>query len=149
MDEDLMVLGGYKAEESEANEYYNFPSLWAIRMMRRIRGLPRIRFEFNPVEKKLKIDPYPENTGDKYWYISIEKSDWTLAKLPSDFEELLVTGTVWKCLEIIALKRSTLGGVLRAGGFVDYPASSLKQFIDSKKDAFFTELDVKSMLYSR
>lgn len=146
-DEELMVLGSIKVDQARANEYYNFPSLWVIEQSRRRRGLPRIRHRFDPVSRKLAIDPYPQTAGVKYWYVSIEKTDWTLVKLPTNFENLLVTGTTWKCLEIVALKRSELGGTLRQGGFIDYPSVSLRSFIDAKKKEFDIELEVKSKLY--
>lgn len=148
-DQNTLVLGGYKVSTIDANEAYNFPSMAMIDRMRRVRGLPRIKHEFDPVNKELKIDPAPRQDGDKYWYTSIERSDWTLAKLPGDFEDLLVTGVAWKCLEIVALKRSNLGGVLRDGGFVTYPATELKLFVDQYRDDFHAELKLKSKLYSK
>lgn len=147
VDENVMVLGGYRIEVDEPNEYVEFPSLWVIEMSRRNRCLPRIRHSYDPVRRKLAIDPYPEEADKKYWYVSVEKADWTLAKCPSDFEGLLVTGTSWKCLEIVQLKRSNLGGILREGGFVDFPAGSMRPFIDAKKTEFFDALELKSKLY--
>ena len=132
-----------------ANEYYNFPSLKMIDNMRIIKGLKKIRFEYNPVEKKINIDPAPDATGDVYYYFSIEKSDWTMAKLPSDFEELLVIGTTWKCLDIIMLKRVQLGGVPRMGGGVEYPADRLKPYVTEKRDEFEDKLNIKAKLYMR
>jgi len=145
-DKNTMVLGGYKVSEVDASEGYNFPSMKIIDRMRRVAGLPRIRHEFDPINKKLKIDPMPTETGNKYWYTSVERSDWTLANVPEDFEELLVTGTAWKCLEIVALKRSGLGGVIRDGGFVTYPSTELKLFVDQYRDDFHAELKLKSKL---
>jgi hypothetical protein len=147
MDENIMVLGGYRICVDEPNEYVQFPSLWVIEMTRKARALPRIRHYFDPVRRKLAIDPYPEEAGQKYWYISVEKTDWTLAKCPADFESTLVTGVVWKCLEIILLKRSNLGGILREGGFVDFPAVSMRPFIEAKKTEFFDDLEIKTKLY--
>ncbi|TET09095.1 hypothetical protein E3J84_05515 [Candidatus Aerophobetes bacterium] len=88
----------------------------------------------------------PTEAGDKYWYTSVERSDWTLGNLPEGFEELLVLGTSWKCLEILALKRSSLGGVIRDGGFVTYPSTELKLFVDQYRDDFHAELKLKSKL---
>lgn len=148
-DQNTLVLGGYKVSEVDASEAYNFPSMKIIERMRRVAGLPRIRHEFDPINKKLKIDPMPTEAGDKYWYTSVERADWTMANLPGEFEELLVLGTSWKCLEVVALKRSGLGGVIREGGFVTYPATELKRFSDQYRDDFHAELKLKSKLYSR
>jgi len=147
MDENIMVLGGYRISIDEPNEYVEFPSLWVIEMTRKMRALPRIRHYFDPVRKKLAIDPYPEEAGMKYWYISVEKTDWTLAKCPVDFESTLVTGVVWKCLEIILMKRSNLGGIMREGGLVDFPSVSMRPFIEAKKSEFFDDLEIKTKLY--
>jgi len=149
VDEDLMILGGWKADEGEANEYYNFPSLWVMKMMRKMRGLPRIRCHFDPIERKLFIDPAPDEASKKYYYVSVDKTKWTLDALPEDFEELVVLGTAWKSLEQIALKRSNLGGQMREGGRVTYPSTELKLFVDDKKKEFYQQLDIKSMIYSR
>ena len=150
-DSDLMILGDpVVSGESGSNVYYNFPSMWAIRNMRRNRALPRIRHEFDPINRKLRIDPYPTEAGLKYWYQSADKTQWILEDLPTEMEELVVLGTTWKGLEQIALNRSTLGGVLReTGGRVTYPATELKLFVDSTKKEFKEMLRIKSMLYSR
>jgi hypothetical protein len=145
--DDQMKLGSYLINETQANEDYNFPSLWVIKMMRRRRALPNLRFDFNPIERKLKIDPVPEEDGQRYWYISIESAGWTVSATPTEFEELLITGTVWKCLQIVFLRRSTEGGIMRDGGRVDYPASFLKGYADSAKEEFFETLKLKQMLY--
>jgi hypothetical protein len=147
VDSNLMVLGGYKANEAGRDELYNFPSLWAIEQFRRLRGMPKIRFEFHPVQRKLRIIPTPSQTGDKYYYISVEHALWTMATLPDEFKELVLLGTTWKCLEIILLKRSNLGGVLRDGGFVDFPAISMKGYIEQKKADYEELLKRKAMLY--
>ena len=148
-DKNTMILGGYRVSAVDASEGYNFPSMRIIDRMRRVRGLPRIKHEFDPINQKLKIDPMPTEDGNKYWYTSIERSDWTLENVPEDFEDLLVTGVAWKCLEIVALKRSNLGGVIRDGGFVTYPATELKLFVDQYRDDFHAELKLKSKLYSK
>ena len=140
--------GGSAEFNPDAGEYYNWPSLHVIRLQRRILGLAEINFEFNPVRRKLKIDPMPTQAGLKYYYWSVEKTYWTLANLPNDFEELMATGTAWKCLEIIILKRSNLGGIMRGGGFVDFPATRLQPFINAKRDDFFDGLEQKSMIYN-
>lgn len=147
IDEDLMKLGAIARDEADSSEYYNFPSLWTIRQVRRLRNLPRIKHEWHPIGRQLKIKPTPNTTGTKYWYVSIEKSDWTLANVPADFEMLFVTGVSWRCLEIVALRRSDLGGVIREGGFVTYPSTELKKFVDSKRDSFYADLKVKAMLH--
>jgi len=126
------------------HESYNFPSLWTIDLMRRRRGLPKIRHSFDPINHKLYIDPYPTAAGDKYWYMAIEKADWTLANVPTDFEYLVVIGTSWKTLEVLMLNRTQLGGITRLGDTIEYPADRLKPFIDSRKDEFFSTLDMKS-----
>jgi len=134
---------------TEGSEYYHFPSTWTIDMMKKIRGLSRVRHEFDPINRKLRIDPYPENAGVKYYYISADKSKWTLDDLPQDFEELVVMGCNWKCVEQLAMKRSELGGVMREGGRVSYPASELWAIAKDMKEDFYDELDTKSMIYSR
>jgi len=149
LESDSLVLGTHHQEEADpdASEEYLFPSLYVIRMQRKIRGLPKLQWEWNHIRRKIIINPSPTQDGDKYWYISIERVNWTTAKLPVDFEELLVIGTSWRCIEIVLLKRSDLGGVQTAGGFVDYPASALKDFIDSKRDDFYSILKLKAQLY--
>lgn len=147
--EALVDLGSPMAiDEPESNDEYWFPSLWTIRQMRRTRGRSRMNFHFDPINKTLDIDPMPDEAGKKYYYISVEKAGWTLAALPTDFEPLVVTGTVWKCLEIVALYRSKLGGTMRAGGFVDYPVMGLREYIDAKKDEFYDELRIMEKLHS-
>jgi len=147
VDNDLMVLGGYKADEVDRDELYNFPSLWAIEQFRRLRALPKLRSEFHPISRKLRIIPTPTQTGDRYYYISIEHAAWTMATLPSEFKEVLTTGVVWKCFEIIILKRSTLGGILRDGGFTEFPAISMKGYVETKKNDFLELLNRKAMIY--
>lgn len=129
-------------------EYFNFPSLHIIEAIRIQKNLPRIRFDFHPTERLLKIDPYPLETGVRYYYTSVESGAWTLALLPSDFNELLILGTTVKCMSIIAMKRSQLGGVQRPGGFIDYPVDRLKPFIDQKRDEYQKKLLMKAKLYS-
>lgn len=146
-----MKLGSYIVSGDTgqySNEYYNFPSLWVINQVRRRRGLLHYLFEFHPLERKLKLDPCPKQTGEKVWYISIESAGWNLGTVPADFEELLVRGTTWKCLEIVALRRSTEGGIERGGGRVDYPADSILRHADTVKTDFYEELDIKVKLHS-
>jgi hypothetical protein len=133
--------------DPEASDFYLWPSLYVIAQQRRLAGLPPFRWEWNHIRRKIIIDPMPTVGDEKYWYVSIERVEWTLANLPESFEELLVTGTTWKCLEIVLLKRSDLGGIQRAGGFIDYPASTLKPFVDDKRDAFYDILRMKVQLY--
>ena len=144
-----MVLGSHHSVEDDpdVSEEYLFPSLYVIRMQRKIRGLPKLKWEWNHIRRKIIIDPAPTQAGDKYWYISIERVNWTIDNLPVDFEELLVIGASWRCIEIVLLKRSDLGGIERSGGFIDYPASALKGFIDSKRDDFYNTLKLKVQLY--
>ena len=127
---------------------YNYPSLRVINQMRRRRSLSRYSFTFHPVEKKLKLDPTPSQSGETIWYLSIEPEDWTLNNVPVEFEELLVTGTTWKCLNIVALRRSTEGGIERGGGRVDYPADSLLRAAEKLKEDFYDELDIKVRLFA-
>lgn len=148
--EDLKLkLGSYIIkEEVENDDIYNFPSLWYINASRRKRALPNIRWDWNPIEKKLKIDPCPNETGEKVWYISVESAGWTVSACPTDFKELMIRGTVWKCLQIIALRRSTEGGIERGGGRVDYPADALFRCAKDIQVDFEEELDLKVRLYS-
>jgi len=147
---DTMELGSHHRAEfdPESSELYQWPSLHVIKLQRRIRGLPPIHFEFSPVSRKLKIDPMPSQAGIKYYYWSVEKTYWTLVNLPNDFEELMATGTAWKCMEIIIMKRSNLGGIMRGGGLVDFPATRMRIFITAKRDEFFDSLKQKSMIYN-
>lgn len=147
--EELMELGTHHSSDidPDAEDYYLFPSLYTIRLQRRIRGLPSLKWEWNAIRRKVVIDPHPLQDGDKYWYISVERANWTLENVPDDFEELLVTGTAWKCIEIVLLKRSDLGGIIREGGYTDYPAPAMREFITGKKDEFFSLLNLKAQLY--
>jgi hypothetical protein len=149
-EEDRIKLGSYIVNEGSAAEDYNFPSLWTIKMLRRKRGLRDIWFEFNPIERKLKIDPVPSDAdaGKKIWYISVESAGWTLASTPAEFNEIVTEGTAWKCMHITFLRRSGEGGILREGGRVDYPASALKTFADEFKKQFFEDLELKRRIYS-
>lgn len=149
IDPDLLQLGSPEVPAVDRNVYYNFPSLWTIEQMLKRRGLPPLKFEFNPVERKLKIDPMPREADLTYYYISVEKTDWTMAKVPDDFEGLLITGTSWKCLEILALERTTLGGIPREGGRVDYPADRLRKYVDAYRNEFYDALKIKAMLYNK
>lgn len=135
-------------DEAESSEYYNFPSVWMITMMRKKRGLPRFKWHFNPIIRKLQIDPYPEVAGEDYYYESVEKINWTLANVPTDFEETVVLGTTWRCLQQIMLVRTRLGGVQRSGGMVDYPAERLKSLVDQYRDDFYEDLRIKSTFYN-
>jgi len=139
----------HRPGETYTNEGYMFPSTYTMDAMRKARALPRIRYEFDPINRKLRIDPMPTESGNKYWYLSVEKSKWTLALLPEDFEEIMIIGCVWKSLEQIALKRSELGGVMREGGRVTYPATELFAIAEKKKEQFDDLLNVKQMAYSR
>jgi len=126
---------------------YLWPSLNSIDAQRRVKGLPKLTWGWNHIRRKITIDPMPFQDGDNYWYKSVERSNWTLANLPSDLEELIVTGTTWKCLEIVLGQRSQLGGIPREGGFVNYPAGSLGDWVERKKTEFLDMLKLKTALY--
>jgi len=126
-----------------------WPSLWKIKMMRKMRALPRLIWEFDPINRKLKIDPAPKEDGELYYYMSVDKTEWLLSKLPEDFIEMVVVGTAWKSLSQVALKRSNLGGQVREGGRVTYPSTELRLFVQDKKEEFDEKLKVKSMVYTR
>lgn len=144
-----LKLGSYIIrEEVGSSEDYNFPSLWYIRSARRKRALPKLWFEFIPIEKKLKIDPPAEEIGSVYWYVSVESAGWTLSNTPTEFKEIVISGTVWKCLQTVALRRSTEGGIERGGGRVGFPAESLFRMAEKFKEDFFAELELKVKLYS-
>jgi len=49
----------------------------------------------------------------------------------------------------LVMARSELGGVMREGGRVTYPASELWNIARDMKTDFYDELDTKSMIYSR
>ena len=141
------AYGHISSQNIVGSEYY-WPSEYLIRMMRKIRGRTKIKGTFNFATRKLAIDPYPETTGDKYWYISVEKNQWTLLNVPEDFEDIATTDVRSQGLTIIALKRSTLGGIQREGGFVDYPTHRLKKFTDEYRDEFYEDLILKAKLYN-
>lgn len=126
-----------------------WPSLWKIKMMRKMRALPRLVWEFDPINRKLKIDPAPSEDGTLYYYMSVDKTKWTLNKLPEDFGEMITVGTAWKSLSQLALKRSNLGGQIREGGRVTYPSTELRLFVQDKKEEFEEKLKIKSMVYTR
>jgi len=140
-------LGGALDLDDTVADPSVWPSLELIDNQRRVKGLPDLVWGWNHIRKKITIDPMPFQSGDNYWYMSIERSNWTLENLPSDLEELIVTGTVWKCLEIVLGQRSQLGGIHREGGFVNYPAGSLGDWVVRKKDEFFDLLKFKAAIY--
>jgi len=140
------ATGGTDLDDSVTDPYL-WPSLNSIESQRRVRGLPALSWGWNHIRRKITIDPMPFQDGDNYWYKSVERSNWTLVNLPSDLEELIVTGTVWKCLEIVLGQRSNLGGIHREGGFVNYPAGSLGDWVERKKDEFFDMLKLKAAIY--
>ncbi len=131
------------------NEYYHHPSMWTIKMMKKHRGLPRINFEFNPITRELRIDPHPTITGNRYYYNSVEKSKWVLNDIPEDFEGLLIVGCAWKSIEQVAMKRSNLGGIMREGGLVTYPATEIKLISEMYEKQFKTDLRIKALIYAR
>ena len=129
---------------------YEFPSLWKIKMMRKMRGLPRVIHEYDPINRKLKIDPSPTEDGIKYFYKSVDKTKWVLDKIPEDFIEMVVVGTTWKSLSQVALVRSRLGNVSRdTGGRLSGAGTGLNYYVEEKKKEFDEALRVKSMIYSR
>jgi len=148
-----LILGAASASGGNADlddsviDSYLWPSLNSIDRQRRVRGLPDLAWGWNHIRRKITIDPAPYQGGDNYWYMSIERANWTLADLPSDLEELIVLGTSWKCLEIVILKRSNLGGIHREGGFANYPAGTLGDWVVRKRDDFFDSLKLKAALY--
>ena len=142
-------MGATHQPGGTSEEYYHFPSTWAIESMERMANLVRIRWEFDPINRKLRIDPHPTEAGLKYYYTSADKTKWTLVALPEDMEEVVVMGCVWKCMEQLATKRTELGGVMREGGRVSYPATELWAISKDKKTDFYDELNTKSMIYSR
>lgn len=147
-DAEPLDLGSHIINQPLNNaEGYNFPSLLSIEAMRRVRGMQKIRFSYHPIGKKIKIDPTPSVTGKIYWYTSVESNEWTLTALPTEFQELVIAGVTWKCLMIAFLRRSSEGGILREGGRVEYPASTLQVFADSYKEQFLSALDTKRRLY--
>jgi len=145
---DVAATGGVN-NGITGNEYYNFPSLWKIEQLRRARGLPKVSYEFDIVTMTLTIYPTPIEDDNKYYYVSIERPQWVIGVVPTTFEGLLTTGTTWKCMEQMAMARSTLGGVMRAGGMVTYPATEIFGISEKKKKEFDTMLGIKALLYSR
>ncbi len=153
--DDRMVLGSASASAQSGGgdlddtilDPYLWPSLNSIDRMRRVRGLKDLAWGWNHVRRKITIDPAPYQSGDNYWYMSIERANWTLANLPIDLTELIVTGTTWKCLEIVLLQRSQLGGIHREGGFANYPAATLGDWVERKRTDFFDTLTLKAAIY--
>jgi hypothetical protein len=146
---DLSELGSIFVPTSLSpyGEYYTFPSLRTLDSSLQQYAATHIKFEFDPITRKISVDPYPQVGGDLYWYVSIEHGGWTAATVPADFENLLVLGTAWRCMEIIVAKRSGLGGIQRPGGMLDYPAPSMQSVIDSKKLEFEQELERMGKIY--
>ncbi len=142
------AMSGKIVGATQGDEYYNWPSLWKINMQRKQRGLPRFRWHFDGIRRKLRLDPYPSSSGNKYWYFSVENADWTLVKMPAEFNDLLVLGTTWKAVEQLAMARSRLGGIQREGGFVIYPATEIHNIAKDYKKEFYDELRLKSKLWS-
>lgn len=138
--------GGVDLGDSVIDSYL-WPSLNSIDRQRRVRGLPDLAWGWNHIRRKITIDPAPYQSGDNYWYMSIERANWTLANLPADLTELIVTGTTWKCLEIVLLQRSQLGGIHREGGFANYPAAALGDWVERKRTDFFDLLTLKAAIY--
>lgn len=149
IDPQLLQLGSPEVAAVDRNEYYNFPSLWQIEQILKRKGLPKVKFEWNPAKRTLYIDPAPRIDDETYYYVSIEYANWALSSLPTEFEDILITGTAWRALEIAFLYRSSLGGVQREGGFIDYPADRMKPFIDGKRDEFYEQLRIKTIIYNR
>jgi len=148
----VRVEGIFQLAEDQAEAIFNFntridsaerslwPSIDVIDEMRRKRAATFLRYNFHPVRRKILLAKTPDSDDVELFYISVEEAVWTLATLPASFEELVVTGTTWKSLEIIALRRTTEGGIMREGGRVDYPADALRKFIDAKKKEFEDDL---------
>jgi hypothetical protein len=132
----------------ESDDLYEHPSMQVIRLQKLRKAWPKISFSFNPISRLLTLDPTPTVSGVTVWYNSVEKNQWSLDKVPSDFEELVVTGTTWKCLNIVFLRRSNSGGIMRSGGQVDYPSHYLQPYVTAKQKDFDEELVDKARIYS-
>jgi len=133
---------------TQGDEYYDWPSLWKINMQRKQAGLPRFKWHFDAIRRKLRIDPYPSSSGDKYWYFSVENAGWTITSIPSEFDNLFVTGVTWKIIDQIAMARSRLGGIQREGGFVIYPATEIHNIAKDFKKDFYDELRLKTKIWN-
>jgi hypothetical protein len=142
------AMSGKVVGVTKGDEYYNWPSLWTINMQRKQKGLPRFRWYFDRIRKKLRIDPYPSSAGDKYWYFSAENADWMLANVPAELGDLLITGTVWKMIEQLAMARTRLGGIHKEGGFVTYPAAEIHAIAKDYKKEFYDELRLKTKIWN-
>ncbi len=146
-----LILGSASVGDTNVGDTvidpYLWPSLNSIDRQRRVRGLPDLVWGWNHVRRKITIDPAPYQSGDNYWYMSVERANWTLGDLPVDLSELIVTGTTWKCLEIVIFFRSNLGGIHREGGFANYPAATLGDWVERKRTDFFDLLTLKAALY--
>ena len=133
---------------TKGDEYYNWPTLYRINMQRKQSGLPRFRWRFDRIRKKLRIDPYPSSAGDKYWYFSAENADWTIANVPTELGDLLITGTTWKMIEQLAMARSKLGGIHKTGGFVTYPVTEILAIAKDYKKEFYDELRLRAKVWN-
>lgn len=133
---------------TKGDEYYNWPTMHRIDAQRKQKGLPRLRWRFDRIRKKLRIDPYPSSAGDKYWYFSAENAEWTLANVPTELDDLLIIGTTWKMIEQIAMARSRLGGIHKEGGFVTYPATEIHAIAKDYKKEFYDELRLKTKIWN-
>ncbi len=142
------AMSGRVVGVTQGDEYYNWPSLWKINMSRKQAGLPRFRWRFDAIRRKLRIDPYPSSAGNYYWYFSVENNDWTLVNMPAEFDDLCIVGTVWKLVEQIAMARSRLGGIQREGGFVTYPATELHNLAMDYKKEFYDDLRLKGKIWN-
>lgn len=141
------AMTGRVVGQTAGDEAYNWPSMWRIDATRKQRGLSRFRWRYDKIRKKLVVSPYPAQAGNKYWYFSAENDAWTLAALPTEFEDMHITGVTWKALEQVGMSRSRLGGVHREGGFVVYPATEIHKIARDYKDDFMQELRRQSRLW--
>lgn len=142
------AMSGKIVGVTQGDEYYNWPSLWRINMQRKQKGLPRFTWRFDRVRAKLRIDPYPSSSGNKYWYFSVENADWTIGNMPTELNDLLILGTTWKMVNQLAMARSRLGGIQREGGFVTYPATELHNIAKDYKKEFYDELRLKTKIWN-
>jgi len=142
------AMSGKVVGVTQGDEYYNWPSLWKINMQRKQEGLPRFRWHFDAIRRKLRIDPYPSSAGNKYWYFSVENTNWTIANMPAEFDDIFVIGTTWRIIDQIAMARSRLGGIQREGGFVTYPATELHNIAKDYKKEFYDELRLKTKIWN-
>lgn len=142
------AMSGRVIGVTRGDEYFNWPSLYLINVQRKQKGLSRFRWRFDAIRRKLRIDPYSSSAGNKYWYFSVENADWTMVNMPTEFDNLFITGTTWKIVDQLAMARSRLGGIQREGGFVIYPATEIHNIAKDYKKEFYDELRLKGKIWN-